>query len=375
MITADDRAHFRAALGLARRAMGTTAPNPPVGCVLVNGGRVVGRGHTQPGGRPHAEAVALARAGTAARGATAYVTLEPCAHHGQTPPCAEALIAAGIARVVVGPEDPDSRVAGRGLAVLQAADVVVEVAPPDLIAAAAAIMAGFLTRVRLGRPAVTVKLAASLDGRLATQRGESHWITGPVARREGHLLRAEHDAVMVGARTAAADDPKLDVRVRGLDDRTPASVVVDGHLRLPLTSALVMAAAKRPVVILTRADADPRRRTAYEDCGVRVLPLPPDAHGMVDLGAGLRALAELGVDSVLVEGGGRLIATLIAEGLVDRIEWFEAGVLIGGDGVPAVAGLSVRSMDEAPRLKLLRRAAVGNDAVGRWTLETDPDTA
>jgi diaminohydroxyphosphoribosylaminopyrimidine deaminase/5-amino-6-(5-phosphoribosylamino)uracil reductase len=224
-----------AALSLARRGLGRVWPNPAVGCVLVarggSGSRVVGRGWTQPGGRPHAEAEALARAGDQARGATAYVTLEPCSHYGKTPPCAEALVAAGVQRVVAAIEDPDPRVSGRGLKALQAAGI--EVAVGTGAAAALEINAGFLTRIAHGRPMVALKLATTLDGRIALANGASRWITGSEARQRAHLLRANHDAILVGTGTVAADDPQLTCRLAGLEGRSPVRVVLDRSLRLP----------------------------------------------------------------------------------------------------------------------------------------------
>ena len=209
----DDLSHMRAALALARRGLGNTWPNPTVGCVVVRDGRVIGRAVTAPGGRPHAEPLALAMAGTAARGATVYVTLEPCCHHGRTPPCTEALIAAGVARVVIASPDPDPRVNGQGIARLRAAGIVVDA---GLLAAEAEdVNAGFFHRVRHGRPLVTLKLASTLDGRIATRTGESRWITGEPARRMAHALRGRHDAVMVGVGTVLADDPDLTCRIPG----------------------------------------------------------------------------------------------------------------------------------------------------------------
>src|SRR5580700_4659831 len=231
-----DLGHMRTALGLARRGLGNTWPNPAVGCVIVKDGRVVGRGWTQKGGRPHAETEALARAGKGAKGATAYVSLEPCSHHGKTPPCAEALIAAGVSRVVAAVEDPDPRVSGRGIARLRAAGIAVEA---GLCAAEAAeLNAGFFCRVAQGRPLVTLKLAASLDGRIATPTGKSRWITGPAARERAHLLRAAHDAVLIGTGTALADDPQLTCRLPGLEARSPVRIVIDRTLRLPATLRL-----------------------------------------------------------------------------------------------------------------------------------------
>ena len=227
-----DQRWMQTTLGLARRGLGAVWPNPAVGCVIVNDGRVVGRGWTQPGGRPHAETEALRRAGAMARGATAYVSLEPCCHWGQTPPCADALIGAGVRRVVVAIEDPDPRVAGNGVARLRAAGLVVDIGLGA--GEAAEVNAGFLTRQRLGRPLVTLKLATSLDGRIATSSGESRWITAAPARERGHKLRAEHDAIMVGTATVLADDPQLTCRLPGLEHRSPVRVVPDRYLRIPL---------------------------------------------------------------------------------------------------------------------------------------------
>ncbi|MCC7047092.1 MAG: bifunctional diaminohydroxyphosphoribosylaminopyrimidine deaminase/5-amino-6-(5-phosphoribosylamino)uracil reductase RibD [Alphaproteobacteria bacterium] len=351
------------AFSLARRGLGNTWPNPAVGCVIVKGGVVVGRGWTQPGGRPHAEAEALARAGDRARGATAYVTLEPCAHHGQTPPCAEALIAAGIERVVSALEDPDPRVAGKGHAMLRAAGVAVEVGPGA--AAARAVNRGFLTRLAQGRPMVTLKLATSLDGRIATRTGDSKWITGPAARERAHLLRATHDATMVGIGTALADDPELTCRLPGLASSRQVRVVMDSQVRLPLAGALASSARAQPVWLVAGADADPARIAALTAAGVEVLRVPAAPDGRAAAGAALLALGERGLTRLLVEGGGRLAASLLLAGLVDRLVWFRAPVVIGADGVPAVAGLDVASLAQS-----LGFARVSVEAVGADLMET-----
>src|SRR5271165_205437 len=249
---------MQAALSLARRGLGTVWPNPAVGCVIVNKDRVVGRGWTQPGGRPHGETEALRRAGDAARGATAYVSLEPCCHWGHTPPCADALADAGVRRVVVAIEDPDPRVAGAGLQRLRGADIEVETGLGA--EAAAEINAGFFTRLRLGRPLVTLKLATSLDGHIATASGESRWITGPPARERAHAMRADHDAIMVGTGTVLADDPQLTCRLPGLDHRSPVRVVIDRHLRVPPTSQVIAQARQVPTWLITLRTSDPRKR-------------------------------------------------------------------------------------------------------------------
>ena len=350
---------MKVALGLARRGLGSVAPNPAVGCVLVREGRVVGRGWTQPGGRPHAEAEALGRAGKAARGATAYVSLEPCAHHGETPPCADALAGAGIARLVVAVEDPDPQVRGRGLARLRdaGAEVVCGVCEDE----AAALNAGFFLRVGEGRPLIALKTATTLDGRIATRGGESRWITGEAARARAHGLRASHDAVMVGIGTALADDPMLDCRLPGLARRSPLRIVVDSRARLPLTSRLVKTAGEPPTWLVTLPGAAAKRRAAYGEAGVEVIEVEADGGGNLDLAAAARTLGDRGLTRVLVEGGGRLAAGLLRARLVDRLLWFRAPRLIGGDGLPAVVAFGVDALAEAPSYRRVSVAEVGDD--------------
>lgn len=321
------------ALRLARRGLGNVWPNPAVGCVIVAADRVVGRGWTQPGGRPHAERMALEAAGEAARGATAYVTLEPCAHHGRAPPCADALVAAGVARVVSALTDPDPRVAGRGHARLRAAGI--EVVEGVRSGPAAGLQRGFLDRVTLGRPMVTLKLATSFDGRIATAAGESRWITGESARRHVHLLRLTHDAVMVGAGTARADLPALNVRGFG-PVRQPVRVVI----------------ATAPIPALPPEGPD------HGPLWVLPGPLP-------------QALAELGrrgLTRVFCEGGGQLAAALLAAGLVDELVGYTAGVVLGGDGRAAVAPMGLGALADAPRFRLVETRALGGDVFHRWAL-------
>ncbi|TVQ57059.1 MAG: bifunctional diaminohydroxyphosphoribosylaminopyrimidine deaminase/5-amino-6-(5-phosphoribosylamino)uracil reductase RibD [Rhodobacteraceae bacterium] len=359
------------ALRLARRSLGTTWPNPAVGCVIARDGRVLGRGRTQPSGRPHAEQIALADArarfgAEALRGATAWVSLEPCAHHGRTPPCVDALVAAGLARVVCAIEDPDPRVQGRGFAALKAAGVAVETGV--MATAARAVNAGFLSRLTRGRPWLTLKLATTLDGRIATASGESRWITGPEARARVHLMRAESDAVMVGAGTARADDPALDVRLAGLTDRRPVRIVADGALSLPLTSRLAATARDAPLWLLKRPGADPARRDALAQLGAEMIPTPAEASGEIDMTAAMRALGERGLTRVLCEGGGRLAAHLLRAELVDEIVWFTAGCAIGADGVEALAGLGLAQLGDAPRFRLADVETLGGDVATRWLL-------
>jgi diaminohydroxyphosphoribosylaminopyrimidine deaminase / 5-amino-6-(5-phosphoribosylamino)uracil reductase len=360
---------MRAALALARRGLGRVWPNPAVGCVIVRDGRVVGRGWTQPGGRPHAEAEALARAGDEARGATAYVTLEPCCHWGRTPPCADALIAAGLSRVVAAIEDPDPRIAGGGLARLRAAGIGVE---SGLCAAEAAeINAGFLTRLRLGRPLVTLKLATSLDGRIAIASGESRWITGAPARERAHLLRASHDAILVGTDTVIADNPELTCRLPGLAQHSPVRVALDRQLRIPLDAHLVAEARAVPTWILTLASADAARQKALRDAGVVVIPTEPDSAGHIDLAVALGLLGGEGLTRLIVEGGGRLAAALLRGGLVDRLVWLHAPMLLGGDGVPAIAELGLDRLADAPGFERLSTETLGADVL--TTFRARPD--
>jgi diaminohydroxyphosphoribosylaminopyrimidine deaminase/5-amino-6-(5-phosphoribosylamino)uracil reductase len=329
--------------------------------VIVNEGRVVGRGWTQPGGRPHAETEALARAGDAARSAAAYVTLEPCSHYGRTPPCADALIAGGIARVVAAVEDPDPRVSGAGLARLRAAGIAVETGCGA--AEAAEINAGFFLLVREGRPLVTLKLATSLDGRIATRTGASRWITGPAARERAHRLRATHDAILVGTGTALADDPELTCRLPGLAHHSPVRVVLDRQLRLPRSLRVFAGAREVRSWLVTVPDADPARQSALRDQGVTVLTVEQDAGGGLDLAGMLRALGAQGVTRLLVEGGGALAAALLRAGLVDRLVWMHAPLAIGGDGLPAVAALGLDALAGAPRFERLSVETAGDDDV------------
>jgi diaminohydroxyphosphoribosylaminopyrimidine deaminase/5-amino-6-(5-phosphoribosylamino)uracil reductase len=354
---------MRAALGLARRGLGTTWPNPSVGCVVVRDGRVVGRAVTAPGGRPHAEPRALAMAGPAARGATVYVTLEPCNHWGQTPPCTEALIEAGVTRVVVATRDPDPRVNGEGLARLRFAGIAVT--EHVLEVEAREVGAGFASRMTNHRPLVTLKLAATLDGRIATGTGESRWITGEPARRMGHALRGRHDAVLVGVGTVLADDPDLTCRIPGFRPTPLVRIVVDTHLRTSLTSRLVATAAESPTWMLIRAGSDPDRRRAVADLGVRVIETP-GAEAGVDLAKGLAALAEAGLTRVLVEGGAKIAAALLRADLVDRIAWFHAPSVMGGDGWPAVQAFGVERLALMPRFVRRAMRPLGDDMLSEY---------
>ena len=360
---ATDRQHMAAALAVARRGLGNTWPNPAVGCVLVKEGRVLARGWTQPGGRPHAEAEALARAGDSARGATAYVTLEPCSHWGRTPPCCDALIRAGVKRVVVATGDPDPRVDGRGLQRLRDAGVIVELGL--LGNEARAVNAGFARRITRGLPLVTLKLATTLDGRIATAAGESKWITGPAARREAHALRARHDAMLVGSGTVLADDPELTCRLPGMARVALARVVADSRLRTPLASKLVATAQEVPTWIATRTNRRPSDLAPYLAAGVQILSVPSARPGVaragLDLGALLGAMAQRGVTRVLAEGGAGLAAGLLRGGFVNRLAWFHAPGIMGGDGLPAVQPLPLALLSAMPRFHRVASRPLGED--------------
>ena len=325
-----DHRFMRLALALGRRGHGRVWPNPSVGCVLVKDGSVVGRGWTQAGGRPHAETEALQRAGSRAQGATCYVTLEPCANWGHTAPCAKALVERGVARVVIGCIDPDPRVNGKGIAWLQEAGLDVTVGCLEAEARAAHL--GLYRRIMDRRPMVTLKLAQSLDGKIAALTGRSQWLTGALARAAGHALRAEHDAVLVGVGTALLDDPALDCRLPGLTAASPVRVVADRRLRLPLSSRLARSAGRQPLWVVTRSDAPVEARQGLAAAGAVLLDLPEDPGGAPDSPAPLLAvLAARGITRLLVEGGMGIASTLLAADLVDRLYLFTAPLVLGDD--------------------------------------------
>lgn len=365
-MTADtDIRHMRAAIALARRGLGHTWPNPTVGCVLVRDGRVIGRGRTGDGGRPHAETVALDMAGEGARGATAYVSLEPCSHHGQTPPCADALIKAGIRRCVIACDDPDPRVSGGGAEKLRKAGV--EVTTGVCTEEARAVNEGFFLKVLENRPLVTLKLASTLDGRIATHIGESRWITGPDARRYVHVLRHAHDAVMVGSGTALADDPRLTCRLEG-KSRQPVRIVLDARLRLPLTGKLAKTAQETPVWLVTLKGNDTARLEACRGLGIVMIEVPAEkTTGLLDLKAALNELAGRGLTRVLCEGGGHVAASLVQQKLADQLVWCRAPRLIGDDGVSAIRAFGVDTLDQTADFVLSETRRLGDDIVETYS--------
>lgn len=362
-ITPVERAALARARELALGGRGRVSPNPLVGAVVLDaGGTTIAEGWHEGPGLPHAEAMALEVAGGEARGATVVCTLEPCSHHGRTPPCADALVAAGVARVVIGLADPLERGRAGGRAVLAAAGVEVAVADGEEAEACAELISPFLTASLTGVPEVVLKLATSLDGRIATATGESRWISGPGSRALVHRWRADADAVAVGLGTALADDPLLTARDVEGPVRQPARVVFDSAARLPLDSALVADAQAAPVIVLASADAPHERVEALRARGVDVATLAGDPPARVH--AGLRALGDRGVQSLFVEGGAVLAAALVEAGAVDRVAWFLAPMLIGGTGAPgALAGEGVRALTDAPRLAGMTVARVGEDVL------------
>lgn len=344
---------MRGALALARRGLGQTAPNPSVGCVIVKNGSVIARGRTADGGRPHAEVQALREAGEAARGATAYVTLEPCSHRSKiSPPCTEALIAAGIARVVIGAPDPNPAV--RGAARLREAGI--EVSEGVLREECAALIAGFAKVMREALPWVTLKMASTLDGIIATATSESQWITGPESRRAVHAMRGAHDAVMVGIGTVLADDPALTCRLAGYRQAKLVRVVLDSKALTPLGSQLVRTASEMPVWVVHAPEADAEKLAALQAQGVRLLAAP-----LHDATAALRLLAQAGLTRVFCEGGASLAAALLEPRLVDEVAWFHAGGIMGADGIPAVKAFGVQRLPAMPRFRLISHRVYGDD--------------
>lgn len=347
-----DRRWMDYALRLGRRALGTTAENPPVGCVVVRDGRVLGVGWTQPGGRPHAETEALRMAGEQARGATAYVTLEPCAHHGRTGPCAEALFMAGVTRVVTAIKDPDPRVSGRGHAILRAAGVAVDVglgaeeARHDL--------AGFLTRAAKKRPYVTLKIGVSADGKIAAGPRERTTITGPEVKARVHLMRAQSDAILVGLSTVLIDDPELTCRLPGMEARSPIRIVADTRLSIPSKTKLVKTAGQVPVWILST-------RKGGVSAGITVIDCRQTLNGWVDFSDALQQLAIRGINRLLVEGGSHISQSLLEADLVDEVQFFQNPVVIGPQGIDAIAEMPLENL--ANQFRQTEKEVLGTDTL------------
>lgn len=344
---------MRQAIVMAKRVWGQTAPNPAVGCTLVRDGQVIAVSHTASGGRPHAETQALEAAGDAAKGATAYVTLEPCAHHGQTPPCADALIKAGVARVVVACRDEDARMRGQGITVLREAGI--EVTEGVCEAEALPLYVGFFSRIHHGLPEINLKIATSLDGKICFADGTSQWITGEKARAYAHLLRAEHEAILTGIGTVLADNPELTCRLPGMEYRSPLRMVMDSSLRTPVHGKLVQSADDMPLILFTLEEAMEKHRP-YLDHGAEVVVL----EGMT-LEQAARALAGRGISRLLVEGGQGIASHALLSGLLSRLYWFRAPVIIGEEGFAAFTGDALTHLTKGKRLYPESAISLGED--------------
>jgi diaminohydroxyphosphoribosylaminopyrimidine deaminase/5-amino-6-(5-phosphoribosylamino)uracil reductase len=344
-----DQRFMQLALSLGRRGQGRTWPNPAVGAVVVRDGIIVGRGWTQPGGRPHAEPEALRRAGDAARGATLYVTLEPCSHFGKSPPCVEAVIAAGIARVVSAIEDPNPEVAGQGHARLRAAGITVDIGLGAKEAARD--HAGHFRRIRDKRPHVILKLAVSADEKIGAAGDKPVAITGEAAKNRVHLLRAQSDAVLIGIGTVLADDPLLTCRLPGMEARSPVRVVLDRALRIPGNSRLVHSARQTPLWVMTSETAEAAAAMKLGAAGAQVIRVAAAGTG-VDVKAVLRALAEKGITRLMVEGGARVASSFVADDLADEIWLLRGPETVGTGGVPALAALPLAAITQSPRFEV-----------------------
>jgi diaminohydroxyphosphoribosylaminopyrimidine deaminase/5-amino-6-(5-phosphoribosylamino)uracil reductase len=356
----EDERFMSLGLALGRRGLGNTWPNPAVGAVVVNDGNVVGRGWTQPGGRPHAEAEALRRAGAAARGGTIYVTLEPCSHHGKTPPCADAIIAAGVARVVSALEDPNPEVAGQGHAQLRGAGIAVDIGLKANEAARD--NDGHIRRIRDRRPHITLKLAVSADGKAGLAGRKPVAITGDLANARVHLLRAMHDAILIGIGTALSDDPLLTCRLPGMERRSPIRVVLDRSLRLGASSRLASTVRETPVWVVAAPDASAENENALRETGIEIFRSASRAEAL-DLTAALRLLADKGITRVLVEGGPRIAASLLNADLVDEAVLLRGPEPIGSAGIDALDGLPLEALTASPRLTLSGQDKLGPDTI------------
>ena len=360
-INAFDEKCMAIALRLGARGLGQTWPNPSVGCLLAHSDKIVGRGWTQPGGRPHAETEALKKLPGKLTPLTAYVTLEPCVHYGETPPCVEALVAAGVDRCVVAIPDPDPRVAGRGIERLKAAGISVDVGL--LSKEAADLNLGFLSRVNESVPMITVKIATSADGCIATRSGDSKWITGQAARARAHLMRADHDAIMIGAETARRDNPHLTCRLPGMLDRSPVRVVLDTHLSLPLNTHLIATASQVPTWIVTAHEIKAEQSLPFEIAGVSILRVGKGTDGMLRIEEIVSELARKGITRVLVEGGQQVITSLMRAKLVTRLSWFRAPLIIGEDGVSAIGALGFNEVEAVSKLRRISWEQLGQDTL------------
>jgi diaminohydroxyphosphoribosylaminopyrimidine deaminase/5-amino-6-(5-phosphoribosylamino)uracil reductase len=348
---------MKIAIAIASRNVGLTAPNPCVACVIVKDNQIIATGITAQGGRPHAETIALEKAGKNAKGATAYVTLEPCCHTGKTYPCTDEIIKAEIARVVVALQDPYKEVSGKGIKQLKESgiEVITEICESE----AAELNDGFLTVQTKEKPFVTLKLATSIDGKIATSIGESKWITGEHARNYVHMLRAKSDAVMVGIDTVCADDPELTCRLPGLLDQSPIRIIVDSNLRISEDSKLIKTAKKHPLWVITSGEQ--ANKANLEKLGVKIISCKMDEDFRVDLKDAMKILAKMGITRLLVEGGSKLATSFIKNNLVDQLIWIKAPIIIGNEGIPAISDFDISSIKDAKTFKCHSIKKLGDD--------------
>jgi diaminohydroxyphosphoribosylaminopyrimidine deaminase/5-amino-6-(5-phosphoribosylamino)uracil reductase len=361
-----DIKYMKIALRLGQRGLGRTWPNPSVGCVIVKSpteeGIIIGRGYTQKGGAPHAETEAINQSinvygKDSLVDATAYVSLEPCCHHGNTPPCVNSLIDAGIRRVVIGCVDPDPRVSGRGMEILKKSGI--EVTIGVLQDEAERLNAGFIYKVKLGRPLVTLKVATTADGRIATKTGESKWITGPLARKKSHIMRSQYDAIAIGINTVFQDNPQLTCRLPGLEDRSPVRVVFDSKLTIGTQSQILQTAGLYKTWVITSKNHEISLISKIEKYGVKIISVGLDSEGHIDLSLALSALADRGITRLMIEGGATLSTSFLRANLVDLLAWFRASSLIGDDGKPVFSNLGVEGIDNMHKFKLLNHENIG----------------
>lgn len=357
---------MRSALSLAKRGIGCCSPNPSVGCLILDrSNNLIGMGRTSDKGRPHAEMNALNSLTASAKGATAIVTLEPCAHKDTSPSCAELLINAGIKHVVISVLDPDIRTNGKGVKLLKKSGVKVSLGL--LEEKSLDINAGFIFRLKYNRPLVSLKIASSLDGKIATANGNSKWITGELSRMHGHSLRANHDVILVGINTVLKDDPKLNCRIRGLEKYSPVRVIVDSSLSIPLTSNVIKNLDKIPTIIWTKKNINSPKKKKLINMGVEIIELEK-IDNKLNLIEGLTYLSEKGYNKVLVEGGSEISASLMANNLIDKVFLYRSGIFIGGDGLSGIASYNINNLDLIKRYKLLKTRVLDDDVLEEWSL-------
>lgn len=355
---------MKSALALARHGLGRTWPNPTVGCVIVKDGYMVGRGRTSDGGRPHAEVNALYMAGNKAKGAHVYVTLEPCAHQGQTGPCAQALIDVKIAKVIIATEDTDGRVAGKGIDMLRGAGI--EVVTGILEKEARALNKGFFLRHSENRPLISLKTATTLDAKIATSTGQSKWITGDLARKRGHLLRVQHDAIAVGVNTVIADNPNLTSRLDSVY-KNQVRIIFDTNLRLKGTEKIFDDVADHPVWVVTSVDATSDQARDLVNRGADIINVSKNASNQIDLLKAMNSICERGITRLLVEGGAGLMTSFMRDGLYDTVYWFKAGSVIGADGLSAAQALGIETIDQKIQLTHSEQIILGEDTLDVYT--------